>query len=198
VTSTIPDKARFLEVVNAADDLHVVIRGHQLVEEALNSAISEALPEPHALEVSKLSFALKIDLASALRVVRSDSRPSLRAINRIRNRFAHQPNASLSDQEALDLRNLLSPWQRYVLGNQVAERDSPRSMLRMVMAVAFIEARNSARRLEDQKVADEVMHDIVEETLAGVEKTPETEKHRKQLDDELRERLEQKKRDRAL
>ena len=137
----LPTDARFLEAANASDDLHVVIRGHQLVEQGLNAAIAEALREPHALEVGRLTVGLKIDLGVALGAVRLESRPSFVGLNRLRNRFAHQSDAALSTQDAQDLLGTLSPDQRHTLDR--LERDvskgSPREIVSDVLSVLFVE-----------------------------------------------------------
>jgi hypothetical protein len=84
-------------ILEAYDSFTVAIRGHQALEELLNVAISEALADPHALEIKRLGFALKVDLAAAVGVV--GDRSVLVCINRIRNRFAHNRHARLTQRD---------------------------------------------------------------------------------------------------
>jgi hypothetical protein len=170
-------KAQLLEVLNAPDTLAVVVRGHQAIESALNAAISEALPDPHALEIEKLTFALKSDLAVSLRVIRRDSRGAFLAFNRTRNRFAHHFDAAFTKKEAEDLGNTLSSWQRRVLGKAPSDYLEPRALLEKVVAVLYFECTGALRRLQQEKLADEVLHEIVQETLAKAPPPPENKFH---------------------
>lgn len=97
-----------LEVVQDADDvMTVVLRGHQLVDELMDIAISDRLAQPHALEVKAMPFSLKSDLAIALGILPDSFRGLFTAINRLRNRFAHDRRAVLGADEARDLYNSL-------------------------------------------------------------------------------------------
>jgi hypothetical protein len=193
----LPSREQFLEILNAPDCLTIVVRGQQAVERALDAAISEALPAPHALEVEKLSFALKADLAVALRVIRADSRGALLALYRVRNRFAHRFDAAFEQKEAEDFGNALSGWQRHLLGREPSAYTEPRDLLRNAIAVLFVECTSAQRRLQEAKLADEVLHEIVQETLAGAPARDEnpflTDVHR-----EMRDRLGAKKAERML
>lgn len=184
----LPSREQLLEILNASDCLTIVLRGQQAVERALDAAISEALPEPHALEIEKLSFALKSDLAVALRVIRADSRGALLALYRIRNRFAHRFDAAFGQKEAEDLGNALSAWQRHLLGREPSAYAEPRDLLRNAIAVLFVECTSAQSRLQEAKLADEVLHEIVQETLAGAPPRDEN-KHLAAVHQEMRDRL---------
>jgi hypothetical protein len=80
----------FAQLIGNEDPLSFVIRGHQATEAALVCLIATALPNPHQMELAKLSFQLKVDLAVALQLIRSESRPLFFAVNTVRNRFAHR------------------------------------------------------------------------------------------------------------
>ncbi len=193
----LPSREQLLEILNAPDCLTIVLRGQQAVERALDAAISEALPEPHALEVEKLSFALKADLAVALRVIRTDSRGALLALYRIRNRFAHRIDAAFEQKEAEDFGNALSGWQRHLLGREPSGYAEPRDLLRNAVAVLFVECTSAQRRLQEAKLADEVLHEIAQETLAGSTVRDEN-AHLTDVHQEMRERLAAKKAERGL
>jgi len=191
----LPDNTRFLELINSADPLSLVIKGHQAVETALNAAISEALPDPHALEIERLSFALKIDLAVALGAVREDSRPSLVQLNGVRNRFAHRMEASFDSKAATDLFNALSPWQRSALGTDLTSYTDPHETLREVIAVLFIELKTSMAAMQESKLAAEALREMVRETLANSPLGPLSSQDRYEVNAELQARVDAKKKD---
>jgi hypothetical protein len=163
----IPTNAEFLQVANLEDYLPLIIRVHQAIDTTLAAAISKGLPDPHGVEICRLSFNLKVDLAVALRIIRPDSRPVFVAVNRIRNAFAHQASATFGEKEATDLRNTLSPFQRYLLGNSFDNLADPLEILRQIVAILFIEGKTAMERLQEQKIETEAMHEMVEEVLAG-------------------------------
>jgi hypothetical protein len=75
-----------LEIALGSDDaLTVVLKGHLAIEALLDLAISEVLRQPHRLEVQRLGFALKVDLAVALGIVPDEVRGPLVKINTLRN-----------------------------------------------------------------------------------------------------------------
>jgi hypothetical protein len=156
--------AEFLTIVNDDDFLCVTIRGHQAIDDALNAAISQALLEPHALEIERLTFALKIDLAVALRVIGIESRSLFVILNRVRNRFAHRADAGFDSQHATELRNSFPLTQRAGLEQELAQL-SPKELLRRGIAIAFLEVRIAFHGLRTAQVELEVMHELVEETL---------------------------------
>ena len=92
----IPCNAEFLSVVNGSDLLSVIVRGHQFVETAVNAMISEALPAPHEVEIGRLTFGLKVDLAASLRLIQAESRPLYMAVNRLRNSLRTNREQSLA------------------------------------------------------------------------------------------------------
>lgn len=84
----LPTDEEFRKASDAKEILNLVIRAHGELEIAIRVAIAEALAEPHELELERLSFPLKVDLAVALGVMRSAIRPLLLRLNKIRNDFA--------------------------------------------------------------------------------------------------------------
>jgi hypothetical protein len=89
-------------VATEGEDAFVVsIRGHQVVEAFLDLLVIEALTAPNTLEIRRLPFGLKADLACALHGIPEHG--TLVAINRIRNRFAHDRHATLGEQESSQL-----------------------------------------------------------------------------------------------
>lgn len=67
-----------------------VLRGHLFVEGVIEQLLRRALPKPDAiLGRGSLNFDTKLDLARALDVLSEQHVSLFRAINKIRNRYAH-------------------------------------------------------------------------------------------------------------
>lgn len=149
-TPTPPTRGELLELLNAVDPLTLVLRGHQAVDSVLNCILQETLPEPHEVELSRLSFGLKVDLAIALQALRSDSRPLFMSVNRIRNHFAHDLAASFDEKHRLGLIQSLSKFHRHLLGVDPSDLDSD-GLLRRVIGILFVECQSAAKRVRDNR-----------------------------------------------
>jgi hypothetical protein len=77
------------------------------VEHFLTLALSRV--PSHEVDAFKLSFAQKIDPAVQAGIISPDEKQTFCLINRIRNRFAHQPRSYFSDNDAEAIWNSLSP-----------------------------------------------------------------------------------------
>ena len=165
MNDNIPSEQEFLEIINASDALSIIVRGHQVIEAVLNLAISEVLPEPHALEVSRLNFALKVDLAAALAIIPKDSRGAYLRINKIRNNFAHQLTALFGKDESRELYNVLSPHLRKVFGKEYDKFDDELDVVRHCIAVLYISLRTAVSHIRDGKAEAQILHEMVVETL---------------------------------
>ena len=102
-----PDLDSFLSY-ESGDDLGMVLRSHLALEVVLNRIFDEATPAA-SHDLDRLSFMLKVDVSIALRKVDAYSRPSFAIVNRIRNRFAHDLDAKITDAEADELVNSFPP-----------------------------------------------------------------------------------------
>jgi hypothetical protein len=161
----LPSEDDILTILNATDLLTVTVRGHQCVETALTLLLLEALPAPHEIELSRLSFALKLDLALALNLIRCDSSPLFMALNRLRNRFAHDPGATFDAKAATDLANTFSTFQKHAAVEDLNLMSDPRDVLAHAFAVVYYEATGSLGRLKDSKLYQEVLQELVQDTL---------------------------------
>lgn len=69
-TITQPTEHDMLAALLSVDPVSIVIRGHITLEMYLSYLISQALPAPHSVELDRLSFAFKVDLAISLCLLR--------------------------------------------------------------------------------------------------------------------------------
>gem|GEM_PF-3110669 len=94
-----------------ADDLSMILRCHLSLEVALNKVI-EVRAQPHPTsELDRLPFMAKVDLCIAIGALSRRSRQAWAVANKLRNAFAHDLSASLTDSQADELERALGwPW----------------------------------------------------------------------------------------
>lgn len=106
---------RFLKLMPRSRDLTlIVLKGHLLVEEAVNDLLSTLLKNPEALRQATLSFYQRLKLLQALGFVSDRELSSAEKLNNLRNRFAH--TLEPQDTEVL-IRRFLADWE----SDEVAE-----------------------------------------------------------------------------
>lgn len=95
-----------------ADLLGAVIRGHAYVESNLIQLIESALPDPGALDLTRVNFPTKRELAVAMRLLSKGGKPGYAALNRLRNKFAHNIDAQFLESDEQRLYRALSKAQK--------------------------------------------------------------------------------------
>jgi hypothetical protein len=96
----------------AEDPLGVVIRGHLYVESRLIQLIEQALPEPGAIDLTRLNFSTKMDLAVALGLLSEGDKRPYAALNALRNRVAHNAEIEIDEADERQLQKALTAQQR--------------------------------------------------------------------------------------
>jgi hypothetical protein len=105
----------FLGLVGS-DPLTVVIRGHIFIESRLANLIESKLVEPGAIDVGRLNFHNKVGLAVALGSLPIELKQSLKTLNGLRNRLAHNVHAQITRADAERLFKSLPKTMREVMG----------------------------------------------------------------------------------
>lgn len=99
-------------IENEPGALGLFLKGHHGVENLLNASLIEALPESDAIELSRITFLLKVDLLIALGLISRIQRPLFNRLNNYRNKFAHNPHFQIDDtysEETSKLIHSLAP-----------------------------------------------------------------------------------------
>jgi hypothetical protein len=94
---------RFNEDLLGEDDLGTVIRGHIHFEASILLYLKEVINAPKHLD--NLSFSQRVNLATELGVISKDHKKPLLEMARIRNVFAHNLDAQLTENMCSDLYN---------------------------------------------------------------------------------------------
>jgi len=89
------------------DDVGVVIRGHLGLENALNTLLEVALPKGLS-NLENLRFPARVDLAIATGLIDPAARAAWLLVNELRNRVAHDLDATLDEAKADQLENALA------------------------------------------------------------------------------------------
>jgi hypothetical protein len=97
------DTEEFNRALEAGDDLTMIVMGHVHLEALLNVSLARVVPEGLDL-VESLPFNSRVDLAIAFGRLGMDVRDAWRMVYALRNRFAHDFRATLSDDDAKALR----------------------------------------------------------------------------------------------
>jgi hypothetical protein len=165
------------DLLKPDDTLTVAIRGHQAIEGLLNLAISEALPNPHTLEVQHVPLALKLDLAVALGIIRTEELPALAKFNSIRNKLVHDRTSMFGKSDARDFYNTWSKGLRYVAQMERSRPSiEPIALLRLGVKVAYVFVEVTISNMRDDKMIVAHALERAEEVLGGSKTREESDK----------------------
>lgn len=83
------------------------MQGHLLIETLLNQLVKAAAADARALDLDRMAFRQKVDMAQAFGLIQQRDGHALRAMNRIRSRLTHDLAAGPSEEDVLDLESKL-------------------------------------------------------------------------------------------
>lgn len=93
-------------------ELTSILKGHLFIERILDALIDRNLKHPeHLRRNQRLTFDLKIDLAQAMGVLPERFLSPIKALNSIRNKYAHSENYQVSLEELNRLKLKWHPKQ---------------------------------------------------------------------------------------
>jgi hypothetical protein len=157
----------FDDLLKSDDAFNIAIRGHQAIETLLNLAISEVLSSPHTLEVRRVPFGLKLDLAVALGIVRASEQPAFAKMNSIRNKFAHDSTTTFGEREARDFFNTWSDALRRSVDTKTFDPNlEPIEVLRRGIAVLHVFVELAISHMRDEKAIVRHALERAEEVLS--------------------------------
>lgn len=103
------DELAIAQLVFASDEISQILRGHLFIERIVETLISRDLAQPEAFfGKSRLTFDQKLDLARALGSLPDNYFASFKALNRVRNNYAHKDLYQVSFE---DLNGLKFDWE---------------------------------------------------------------------------------------
>lgn len=100
-------------LVFGSPELSSVLRGHLLIERTLEALASQNLVTPKKLfEKHRITFEMKVDLADAMGLLPSAYVSAAKALNGIRNSYAHLEDYKVSVEELNSLKIEWEPIQK--------------------------------------------------------------------------------------
>ena len=106
------DQHAMEQLVFGTGELSPILRGHLFIERVLETLISQNMPKPHALfGRRRLGFQLKVDLARALGLLSEEYVSAFKALNNIRNDYAHRASYKVSFDQLTGLKFDWEPIQ---------------------------------------------------------------------------------------
>jgi len=97
-----------LAIESAPNNLTVILRSHHAIEAELHSALGLYLVLSPRLELRKIPFLTKVDLLISLGSLNPIFYPFFAEVNLLRNRFAHNPDTELLEEDQIKIKNLFS------------------------------------------------------------------------------------------
>jgi hypothetical protein len=132
------DYEQFIGRVFQGDRWQQVLQAHLYFDHVITRMLEEALPNPDAMKLRRITFSQKVQLISAMNLVPSSLIPAVEYINGVRNRIAHELNFEISDDAVNNLINCTPKRLRQVALEQSDSVDGPLS-LHEVLHVVLIQ-----------------------------------------------------------
>ena len=112
------DKAQFeLHLFAPESFFEILLRGHLWIENLINDVLDVHVKDPSALDLDRMSFRQKIDIAQGFGFITPEDGRSLRTLNRLRNKLAHNLMAEPSQNEIRDLVSMLAGMPKSIFDN---------------------------------------------------------------------------------
>lgn len=122
------DRDKFRQRMRIRSKGHKLLVAHLYLDHVVSALLSESMVAPAALDLERMGFAQKLQIAGALGLIRAEERAMLKAVNDVRNRLAHRLDFEMNDEQIARIRSAtpseLTAWamnqsggRRISLGN---------------------------------------------------------------------------------
>jgi hypothetical protein len=93
------------QLIAPTNSFEILLRGHLWAEFLLDNLLKIHMTDTGAFDLDRAGFRQKVDIAQAFGFLSADEAGALRALNRLRNKLAHELSSGPSDS---DIENLVS------------------------------------------------------------------------------------------
>lgn len=114
---------QFRAHIDASEPLEVIVRGHLWIEASLNALINRKATSPDELSIARLTFAQKVAVALAFGALRPELAAPIRKINKLRNRFAHDLDTTITETDQREVIAACGPLLRIM--SEIDKKDWP-------------------------------------------------------------------------
>jgi hypothetical protein len=126
--------------VVSEDTLGAVLKGHIHIEHELEEFLIFAAPAPAHVKISSMEFSEKVQLALVLGL-NDKLKPSLNALGKIRNKYAHTLDFTLGEEEIAHLIATLPPLAKQGFQNHLRAMSLPEARSLLGKARSFFKVR---------------------------------------------------------
>lgn len=102
------DRNTFENRITKGDILQQLLHGHIYLDHIVTKIIEEELTHPSELKIDRIAFSVKLELAVALGLIKSELSNTISKINSLRNKSVHKLDFEITDRDIVDLRNVTS------------------------------------------------------------------------------------------
>jgi hypothetical protein len=135
-------KSRLGAALKSGENWAVIIHTHLYLDHILTQTLVGALMKPKALQVDRLSFSQKVAFLDALGLLSDELKPTVLAINKVRNKIAHEIDFNISAEDQNRLFSTVSSETKGSFGFN--KEDNSFSMLtRVAIGLAETERANN-------------------------------------------------------
>lgn len=166
------DSDFFHLIENEHEYLQLVVKCHYSIDKMLDKALSESLPQASSIELKRISLLLKVDFLTAIGGLRPTTRNLFELGNTIRNTFAHDPYSELDEKYTNKAKALLCSHRPILVPESFKLEDDPKSVLKVLFSVCFLQASVAYEDSCRQKVSNLVANELVQEALGKKKRVP--------------------------
>jgi len=105
------DIKQYFNDIEKNKTLVAVLKGHLIIEKALNDLIECGLKYPDRALIHSLRYGQKIDLLVSLGLLKAESKPAFNKLNSIRNQIAHEFDKKINEKDVINFFNFLTEEQ---------------------------------------------------------------------------------------
>lgn len=161
------DSRELEEFLKEADTVAQVLRGHLAVEAVLTEALTTKMHLPQELRDMRLSFARKVQLATALGLIPDFEKPSFMALNAMRNSLAHQYHYVVTKEDADKLVSALpEQWRLFDAVAEVLQQETLSGTLTVGILVVYTMAQFAVERVLDEHAAAKRLREVLDRSKA--------------------------------
>jgi hypothetical protein len=160
-------KEKFASAIDSApNDLTKVLRCHRAVEIEIHNALGVHLSLSSRLDLRKVPFLTKVDLLASLGALDPVLFPFFAEANRIRNRFAHNPDADLLDEDLARFKDICSSSRGSPVPAEL-EIDTPGRAIEVLFQMVYTAARSSYEYGANARIQSRAVQKWLSEQGAG-------------------------------
>ncbi|HJP97886.1 MAG TPA: hypothetical protein VJ862_04910 [Rhodanobacteraceae bacterium] len=145
----------------------LAIKAHFFIDSLMAGFLTVVMPRADALEIDRLSFLLKFDLISGMGLIAKEFRPLFEQINRIRNKFAHDPNYKFRAQDRDAFIQVMFSFPVRIVPEHIKKEKSCLESFRTLCLLAHVHMMLAIERMYRQRLGMAISLKVLEDAKTG-------------------------------